>query len=236
MIKAVVADDEDAVVSIISRLIAQNNMPIEIVGTAKDGEHALAVIRELQPQLVFLDIQMPLLNGFDVMEGAPGYNYIIVTAFDSFAYAQKALRLGAKDLLLKPVDAEQLTEAVARAIGWNFTDNSTVNAALEHIHLNYAQQVDLTSLAKSLYVTPAYLSRSFKKYVDMSMLTYIHSLRIKTAEELLKSGYSIKTAALEVGYPSLNNFYRYFKEHTGLTPAQFVSRQGKDMGKDPEIT
>ena len=68
MIRAVICDDEDAALKIITYSIENQGIPIEIVGTASDGKEALALIKKENPNMVFLDIEMPGMNGFDVVE------------------------------------------------------------------------------------------------------------------------------------------------------------------------
>ena len=80
-------------------------------------------------------------------------------------------------------------------------------------------------LAKEIYTTPTSLARLFKKHMGMSILTYLHTVRINHAIKLLKTGeMSISEIAKEVGYENINNFYKYFKRFNGMTPAEFVSR------------
>ncbi|WP_195268180.1 response regulator [Eubacterium sp. 1001713B170207_170306_E7] len=227
MIRAVIVDDEPAVSEILTFFIEKNELPIEIVGVADDGREALTLIDQEKPRLVFLDIQMPIMNGFEVMQQTQSEtSFIIITAFESFSYAQKALRLGAKDILLKPIQYEQFTEALTRAIGWQFTGNATVNGVLEYIHSHYADKIDLPTLANTFYSTPSQIARLFKKYMDSTVMTYVHKVRIEKAVALLESGdASVKEAALLTGYESLNNFYKYFKQHTGMTPAVFCEKK-----------
>lgn len=89
---------------------------IELIGEASGGREAIDLIRRLKPQLVFLDVQMPEIDGFEVLEqigpeAAPAV--IFVTAYDQFAL--KAFDVHALDYLLKPYDAERLAEALSRA-------------------------------------------------------------------------------------------------------------------------
>jgi two-component system, LytTR family, response regulator len=93
----------------------QDTDDVRIVGEAKNGREALALIREHKPDLVFLDIQMPGLNGFDVVrqldpDELPAI--IFVTAFDEFAI--KAFEANAVDYILKPIENERLREALQR--------------------------------------------------------------------------------------------------------------------------
>ncbi|MDO4287770.1 MAG: response regulator [Eubacterium sp.] len=226
MIRALIADDEPAVSEIITYFIEKNQLPVSIEGIAEDGQEAVEMIEALKPQLVFLDIQMPLKNGFEVIQATkPEVDFIIITAYESFDYAQRALRLGARDILLKPLQYEQFTEALTRALGWRFTKNATVNGILEYLHSHYAEKIDLTTLAESFYSTPSQIARLFKKHMDCTVITYLHRLRIEKAAALLEAGdTSVKEAALLTGYENLNNFYKYFKQYTGLTPAAFCDK------------
>jgi len=115
MIRALVVDDEPWARGNLRVLLARDP-DIELVGECASGEQALAAIRELRPQLVFLDVQMPELDGFDVLEqlGAGAVPAIVfVTAFDQ--YALRAFDAGALDYLLKPFDDARFAQALARA-------------------------------------------------------------------------------------------------------------------------
>lgn len=114
-IRALIIDDESlARKGLALRLEQFGN--VEIVGQAGDGRSALNAITELKPDLIFLDIQMPGMGGFDVVSNLQQDNMpliIFVTAFDQ--YALEAFDVHAVDYLLKPIDADRLTEAVTRA-------------------------------------------------------------------------------------------------------------------------
>ncbi|WP_288918610.1 response regulator, partial [uncultured Eubacterium sp.] len=165
MIKTIIVDDEPMVAEIIRYFVKKGDLPLDIVGTADNGIIAEELIRKYQPDLVFLDIQMPMKNGFEVMRDQPDTKYIIVTAFDTFDYAQRALRLGAMDILLKPIDYEQLKQSVSRVVGWNFTANDTVNDIVEYINHHYAEDISLTDLSEQFFLTSSHIARLFKKYM-----------------------------------------------------------------------
>lgn len=225
MIKALIVDDEPAVAAIITYFINREHIPIEVIGTAVNGRRAVELIKSQELDLVFLDIQMPLMNGFEVMKECPNAHYIIITAYESFEYAQQALRLGAKDILLKPIEYKQFMQAINRAIGWQFTSNTMVNNILEYIDHNYAHKIELNQIAQQFYTTSSHISRLFKKHMGVSLMNYVNQVRIEKAVKLLDSGaYSIKAVAELTGYDSLNNFYKYFKVHKGITPAAYCQR------------
>lgn len=112
--RVIVVDDETLARSILMEHLAQ--VPdVEVIGQAANGFEAVKLAEELQPDLVFLDIQMPKLSGFEVLEllaeRAPAV--IFTTAFDE--YALRAFEVHAVDYLLKPVEPPRLKEAVERA-------------------------------------------------------------------------------------------------------------------------
>jgi len=89
---------------------------VEVVGEAENGRDALSRIEQLKPDLVFLDLQMPVMSGFEVVRNLTGEHapvVVIVTAFDQ--HAIQAFEAGAVDYLLKPVDEARLRTAVERA-------------------------------------------------------------------------------------------------------------------------
>lgn len=225
MTKAIIVDDEPAVAKMIQYFIDKENLPLEVVGVAYNGQQAIDLIDKVSPKIVFLDIQMPVKNGFEVMKERPNQQYIIITAYESFRYAQQALRLGAKDIILKPVEYRQLETAVVNLLGWHITNNATVNDILEYVHGNYAEKIELNKLAEHFFIAPSHLARLFKKHTGSSLITYINKVRIQKACTLLDAGVSVKEAAEQTGYESLNNFYKYFKLYEGMTPAAYCKAQ-----------
>lgn len=113
--KTLIVDDEP-----IARRVLREELEIfpeiQIIGEAEDGRHALQQIATLQPDLVFLDLQMPVMGGFEVVRNLKGGRLpviVIVTAFDQ--HAMEAFEAGAVDYLLKPVNEARLRKAVERA-------------------------------------------------------------------------------------------------------------------------
>ena len=114
MLRVTLIDDEQEGLDVLEYDINRLGMDIQILGKYNDPKIGLGAIREKNPDLVFLDIEMPWMNGFellDQLEEIP-FDVIFVTAYDQFAI--KAFRYYAIDYLLKPVDQENLREAVAR--------------------------------------------------------------------------------------------------------------------------
>ena len=224
MIRTVIIDDERTTEDIIRFFATQGNLPLDIVGSASNGADGVLLIKKTNPDLVFLDIQMPLMNGFEVMRALPDYHYVIVTAFDSFEYAQQALRQGAADILLKPIDRTQLEQSIKRAVNWSFSGNETVDRIAHYLREHYREPISLPDLSQAFFLTESHMARLFKKYTGESVLTYLNHVRVVKARELLDAGTGIQNAADAVGYSSLNNFYKYFKRFLGTTPAAYVHK------------
>jgi len=111
-VTVLIADDEPLARRRIRSLLSRHP-EVEVVGEAEDGRRALQMVRSLQPALLFLDIQMPELNGFEVLEELPAKmtpEVIFVTAYDRFAL--RAFEVHALDYLLKPFTRARFTRAV----------------------------------------------------------------------------------------------------------------------------
>src|SRR4051812_29128688 len=114
MIRVLVAEDQSAVRAGLV-LILSSAPDIEVVGEAADGERAVALARELRPDLVLMDIQMPKLDGVSATAAVTGEqlaDVLVLTTFDLDEYVFGALRAGASGFLLKNTDAKDLIEAV----------------------------------------------------------------------------------------------------------------------------
>ena len=233
MIRAVICDDEKAALNIIRHFIEAEMLPIEIAGTAENGRDAWNLIQREKPDLVFMDIHMPYMNGFEIIQKLKDSKVIIITAYDSFEYAQKALRRGAVDIILKPIDFQQLRQAIARAVGWNFTGNEVVDQTLAYLYEHYNDKIDLETLARQIFCSESHLARSFKKYTGMTVVSFVHKIRIEKSRHMLKEeGLSVKEAAERAGYQNLNHFYKYFKQYTGMTPAAYMKKNGSRTAID----
>jgi two-component system LytT family response regulator len=115
MLKAILIDDEPYCVKLLALQLKENCPGVEVIAQCTDSSEGLKAIRSLQPDIVFLDIEMPCLNGFGLLEQLDdiSFSLIFVTAYNEFAL--KAFRFSALDYLLKPVDNGELKSAVAKA-------------------------------------------------------------------------------------------------------------------------
>jgi two-component system LytT family response regulator len=112
-IRAVIVDDEELARQVLREFLS-SHPEVEIAAECANGFEAVKAVAEQKPDLVFLDIQMPKLDGFEVLELiGPGAAVVFVTAYDS--YAIKAFEVHAVDYLLKPIGAERFEAALERA-------------------------------------------------------------------------------------------------------------------------
>jgi len=113
-----IADDEPKIRNGLRKMLDWNLFNIRVIGEAEDGEIALREVTSKQPDILFLDICMPFINGLDLIhslkENTQDCLIIIITGFDQFAYMQEAIKLQVFDYLLKPVAKSDLTETVSR--------------------------------------------------------------------------------------------------------------------------
>ncbi|HEY1872356.1 MAG TPA: LytTR family DNA-binding domain-containing protein [Chitinophagaceae bacterium] len=115
-VKAIIVDDEHYCLKSLSTLLERNCPEVEILAVCGSGADALKEISIQKPQLVFLDIEMPHMNGFELLEKLPLINFelIFTTSYDQ--YAIKAIRFSALDYLLKPIDRLDLLKAIQKVV------------------------------------------------------------------------------------------------------------------------
>lgn len=114
MAHVLIIDDEESAVTVVKLLLQRHVPEINEVYTAIGSSEGLNAIEKYKPRLIFLDVEMPLMNGFQLLEKFPDHDFevIFITAYDH--YAIKAIKYSALDYLLKPIDTEELKAAVQR--------------------------------------------------------------------------------------------------------------------------
>lgn len=114
MIKAIIVDDEPYCCETLSILLKRYCPQVEVTGIYHSGQDALEPVKMLRPQLLFLDIEMPRMNGFELLEKIKDISFelIFTTSYDQ--YAIKAIRFSALDYLLKPIDRQELQQSITK--------------------------------------------------------------------------------------------------------------------------
>ena len=175
MYKLLIADDEARIRKGLRNALDWNELNIEVVGEAEDGEIALEQIKKLSPDLIFLDICMPFLNGLELIEKLnktdPNCIIIIITGHDEFEYMHEALKLKVFDYLLKPVQKDALSD--------------TVNKAIQEISKNEEKKVYLDWASRQLDENFDVLKQTFLKnwfkgsFTDEEVLKELNFFKFK---------------------------------------------------------
>ncbi|MEO6837966.1 MAG: LytTR family DNA-binding domain-containing protein [Ginsengibacter sp.] len=121
MINAIIVDDEPDCCESLAMLLERYCPEVKILDICYSADAALQSIREQNPQILFLDIEMPFMNGFQLLEklGDINFELIFTTSYDQ--YAIKAIRFSALEYLLKPIDLDELQQAVKKAVQRNLS-------------------------------------------------------------------------------------------------------------------
>ncbi|MEM9675786.1 MAG: LytTR family DNA-binding domain-containing protein [Bacteroidota bacterium] len=165
-ISVAIIDDESDARSLV-KLHLERHSHLALIGEAEDGVEAQKLLKDLQPDLIFLDIQMPGYNGIEVLKRIVNIPHVIfITAYDDFAV--KAFELNAIDYLLKPFTAQRFDQAVSRA-----TNRLAAPITQEVVH-QLIGQFNLKSKTTYLQRLP-YKHRNVTEYIDTNEILFIKS-------------------------------------------------------------
>ena len=230
MLKVLVVEDEELIRRGIVLAVDWASLGCVVVGEAANGEEALEAVERLSPSLIITDLKMPRMDGIEMLRrlrerGNMAY-VIILTAYDSFEYAQSALRLGAVDFLLnlqRRMSAEAGTQPEALP-GLKKGDKSKyVLEAMDYIGEHYADPgISVGSIAAHLGISEGHLSHTFKKETDYTLLNYLTRYRIHKSMELLRDCRTkVYEVAEQVGYRDVTHFSATFKKVAGVSPSEY---------------
>ena len=145
MIKAIIIDDIPEARSVLKTDLENYCVNIEVIGEADGVVSGAKIIKELKPDLVFLDIQMPDGSGFDLLEILSDKNFKLIFTTASDEYAVKAFKFSAVDYLLKPIDPDELMDAVSRV---EQQEQPTDRIALLKENFDQPKRIALNTLEK----------------------------------------------------------------------------------------
>lgn len=238
--KVIVIEDEYRIRIGLANLIQKLNKNYNIVGEAENGVDGLKLVRNLSPDLIFTDIKMPRMSGLEMIDQLHKIGcfppFIVLTGFSDFHYAQKALRLGAIDYLLKPI----MVEDVRRVLENHFQQqniplaevceqySSVINNMVITIKQDFGKDLGLGIFAEKYRLTPEYISGLFKKETGITYGAYIKKIRMEEAKRCLEqTNMKIFEIAFRVGYSDFGYFSKVFKSYTGFSPKDYVKHHTK---------
>ncbi|MCA1950456.1 MAG: response regulator [Treponema sp.] len=204
MWKVLIADDEPKIRRGIRSVLERLDPEIEVVAEAGDGEAALALAESTLPDILFIDIRMPFLNGLELIERLSAYRrdwlIIIVSGHDEFDYARKAVSLQVFEYILKPVNEDELfrtLEHAKRELALRRETNRYINWARETIREHrevLQQQFILDWLSSSLSKTEI---EDCSKFLGLTLPEYATILAIRLEDKVLTVG------SLQKGYRTI---------------------------------
>lgn len=247
MLKVLVVEDEEMIRRGIVLAVDWAALDCMVVGEAANGEEGLEAVERYSPSLIITDLKMPKMDGIEMLrklreQGCNAF-VIILTAYESFEYAQSALRLGAVDFILKPFhdgDLEQAVIALHRRLESDRNQDGTlpipglkrgdkskyVLEAMDYISDYYNDPaISVGSIAAHLSISEGHLSHIFKKETDYTLRNYLTRYRIYKAMELLKNcKIKVYEVADLVGFKDITYFSATFKKTVGITPSEYQDK------------
>lgn len=237
-LKVLLVDDEIMIREGFKRLFDWEAHGCEVVGEASDGMEALAQIDVLLPDIVIMDINIPIMNGLKVIEISrtkhPQIAYIVVSGYDDFSYCRKALQLQITDYILKPVNYEEFGSCIdnlkisiyeSRAntqADSEKREERVISSITRYMQEHLSEEISLSVLAEEFHLNPQYISQLFKNEIGVGFLAYLTNIRIEKAKKLLLStSLSVTEISERTGYGDYRVFTKVFKKTEGITPSQF---------------
>ena len=240
-----IIDDEKSLRNLLKNIINREELGLEVCGEAESGIEAINIIDQVNPDIAFVDIKMPFMDGIEFSKLAiaryPNLKIIILTAFSDFEYARQCVGIGVCEYLLKPIvradiretllkiiknlDSQQIKEV---SVGMAVQEKDTIQKIKQYIKDNYIKpDIDLTSIALTFGFNPSYLSRLFKTETGVNLIDFLIECRMEKAIEYAKMGTLMYMTAKMVGIPDPNYFGKCFKKYTDQNYSEFIKQYKK---------
>lgn len=236
MYKVLVVDDERWVYDDLSALIDWNEYGFELIGLVENPALAEVIVKNIKPDLIISDIQMPKISGLELISNLRKAGYqneiVILTAYSDFEYAKEAIKSRVLEYLLKPVEADALCEVLVKVRehlggeeGVEHSGKSTemiLEIMLDDIQHRYSERLTLSDYAKQYHLNPNYLTQAFSGKVGESFTEKLIGKRIEIAKDLLReTEYNLMQIGEMVGYEDYFQFSKIFKKYVGMPPSEY---------------
>lgn len=228
--RVLIVEDEQTARQGLIQLLGQVDSRVAVVGFAADGRQGLKQMRALSPDMVFVDIRMPVMDGLEMIRQAQAQGmsprFVVVSAYAEFEYARQAMGLGVQEYLVKPItidDVVALIDRVMPAFQGSDARHPLVGKTLAIIEKQYGEAINLAAISDQLGVTPEYLSYLFHRDMGINFSAYLRNWRIDRATALMRGGRTrIYDIARAVGFNDAKYFCRVFREVVGQSPGTYL--------------
>jgi len=227
-----VVDDDPNTLEMQGRIV-QAHSPANRVLKARNGREALAILQRDPVDLVLLDLMMPEMDGFEVLEAmrerdaARNIPVIVVTGQTLTEADMERLNRGVAKVLAKGLFGLEETlahidAALARKRDLSGETQRLVRQAMAYMHEHYADPLSRKEIAQHVGLSDDYLTSCFHKELGMTPVAYLNRYRVQQAKQLLTNTHrSITEIALDVGFSGSSYFSRIFRRETGMTPEAY---------------
>lgn len=245
MYKVLIIDDIALVRDAVRMLGQWDIFEISEIYEAGNAQEGLSIIRTKHPDIIITDMKMPVMDGTALLQymetkHIPG-KIIVISGFSDFSYMRTAIKSGVVDYILKPIDPQDLNNAVSAAIEQLEQDNShkkesfvkttsATNSIIynikEYIEKHYMEDISLSDLSDTFYLSKEHLSRLFKKEIGQNLFSYIMDLKLQEAKRLLvETDRTLDDIAFSLGFSNGNYFSKVFKKNVGISPSSYRTNE-----------
>lgn len=253
MYRVVIIDDNKLIADSLANFPIWTENGCRVEQVCYDSTEGKSAIESLRPDIIITDIRMPGLSGLDLIDtvrsAVPKARVIFVSAYDSFEYAQRALRMGAQDYLLKPFSKETIAQAVAGAVCYldeharaqeqpEEEEAPLLKPIIEYMMERIDRHITAEEVARVFYMSTSRLDKLIQKHTGGGFQRLHISLRMKRAKELLLDvRNNIEDIAQKIGYKNYASFYRAFTREFSMPPTEYrdmMQRKQKTEHEDQE--
>jgi two-component system, response regulator YesN len=237
MYHILIVDDEKAIREQLPLAFEWEQYGFEVVGTAANGKAACQQVESLKPELILLDIRMPIMDGLEFLKWLrvspfKDTQVLLLTGYSEFEYAVTAMRYGARGYLTKPLDEDEIadylieisTELNAR-LGLDSCDTDSSNLCdkvCDYIDAHFAEQLTVNNVAAHFFVSPSHLGQTFRRGKGSTFRQYLKDVRIRRAQQLLEcTNLHIYDIAHRVGFSESKYFVVCFEQSVGMSPVNY---------------
>ena len=248
--KVILIEDEDIIRNGIKYSIDWHSLNCHVIADTDSSTEALSLIKDFKPDILISDINMPVMNGLQLIKEASNFHNfssVIISGYNNFEYAKEAIELGVVKYISKPIDHKELVEGVQCAIDkiqdmkkiervdektsddidviYNkITYKEESQEILNYIHDNFDKRINMITLSEVFGYSDSTINSRLKESVGTTFNQYLNNYRIDIAINEIKKDPTINLQQLsyDVGITNYKHFSYVFKKYTGYSPREYI--------------